>query len=195
MYDLVDSRSSLLSALSIASGLLNLLTTLAGAVTPATPGRKLLLFIARPLPLLREPPNRATFIGMTGLAAARPVAAPRRLSRLAPDKPDSKSGGLAGRPLKIEIHPPRNQIKGYSQPEISSGRSEAIFLSAETLARKFSCRTAAKTKNSGIFIPLSTHLVGVTGFEPATTRPPDVYSNRTELRPDYPEPCGSGLQI
>ena len=26
--------------------------------------------------------------------------------------------------------------------------------------------------------------VGVTGFEPATTRPPDVYSNRTELRPD-----------
>ncbi len=27
--------------------------------------------------------------------------------------------------------------------------------------------------------------VGVTGFEPATTRPPDVYSNRTELRPDY----------
>lgn len=61
MYDLVDSRSSLLSALSIASGLLNLLTTLAGAVTPATPGRKLLLFIARPLPLLRESPNRATF--------------------------------------------------------------------------------------------------------------------------------------
>ena len=30
--------------------------------------------------------------------------------------------------------------------------------------------------------------VGVTGFEPATTRPPDVYSNRTELRPDYPCP-------
>ena len=26
----------------------------------------------------------------------------------------------------------------------------------------------------------------MTGFEPATTRPPDVYSNRTELRPDYP---------
>ena len=31
--------------------------------------------------------------------------------------------------------------------------------------------------------------VGVTGFEPATTRPPDVYSNRTELRPD---PCPPG---
>ena len=29
--------------------------------------------------------------------------------------------------------------------------------------------------------------VGVTGFEPATSRPPDVYSNRTEL---YPELCG-----
>lgn len=31
----------------------------------------------------------------------------------------------------------------------------------------------------------SFEFVGVTGFEPATTRPPDVYSNRTELRPDY----------
>ena len=38
-------------------------------------------------------------------------------------------------------------------------------------------------------------VVGVTGFEPATTRPPDVYSNRTELRPDYPKPFGLGLQI
>ena len=28
-------------------------------------------------------------------------------------------------------------------------------------------------------------LVGVTGFEPATTRPPDGYSNRTELRPVF----------
>lgn len=26
--------------------------------------------------------------------------------------------------------------------------------------------------------------VGMTGFEPATTRPPDVYSNRAELHPD-----------
>ena len=25
--------------------------------------------------------------------------------------------------------------------------------------------------------------VGMTGFEPATTRPPDAYSNRTELHP------------
>ena len=29
--------------------------------------------------------------------------------------------------------------------------------------------------------------VGATGFEPATSRPPDVYSNRTELRPEL---CG-----
>ena len=26
--------------------------------------------------------------------------------------------------------------------------------------------------------------VGMTGFEPATTRPPDVYSNRAELHPE-----------
>ena len=42
-------------------------------------------------------------------------------------------------------------------------------------------------------------LVGVTGFEPATTRPPDVYSNRTELRPDSfvkrSKPFALGLQI
>lgn len=32
-------------------------------------------------------------------------------------------------------------------------------------------------------------VVGITGFEPATPRPPDVYSNRTEL---YPERCNQG---
>ena len=41
--------------------------------------------------------------------------------------------------------------------------------------------------------------VGVTGFEQATTRPPDVYSNRTELRPDSfgkrAKPFALGLQI
>lgn len=34
--------------------------------------------------------------------------------------------------------------------------------------------------------------VGMTGFEPATTRPPDVYSNRTEL---HPENCGTKILI
>ena len=42
-------------------------------------------------------------------------------------------------------------------------------------------------------------LVGVTGFEPATTRPPDVYSNRAELHPDSfvkrSKPFALGLQI
>ena len=30
---------------------------------------------------------------------------------------------------------------------------------------------------------LALYSVGMTGFEPATTRPPDVYSNRAELHP------------
>ena len=32
--------------------------------------------------------------------------------------------------------------------------------------------------------PPSFSPVGVTGFEPATTRPPDAYSNRAELHPE-----------
>ena len=31
---------------------------------------------------------------------------------------------------------------------------------------------------------MSYNSVGVTGFEPATTRPPDAYSNRAELHPE-----------
>ena len=31
---------------------------------------------------------------------------------------------------------------------------------------------------------LASYQVGMTGFEPATTRPPDEYSNRTELHPE-----------
>ena len=31
---------------------------------------------------------------------------------------------------------------------------------------------------------LALHSVGMTGFEPATTRPPDEYSNRAELHPE-----------
>ena len=46
------------------------------------------------------------------------------------------------------------------------------------------CRKVQKQRRSQVFTPNSFHLsVGVTGFEPATTRPPDVYSNRAELHP------------
>ena len=31
---------------------------------------------------------------------------------------------------------------------------------------------------------LTSYSVGMTGFEPATTRPPDEYSNRAELHPE-----------
>ena len=31
----------------------------------------------------------------------------------------------------------------------------------------------------------ASYRVGMTGFEPATSRPPDVYSNRTELHPEF----------
>ncbi len=43
------------------------------------------------------------------------------------------------------------------------------------------CRKAKRTDNRLIINPFLP--VGVTGFEPATTRPPDAYSNRAELHP------------
>ena len=46
-------------------------------------------------------------------------------------------------------------------------------------------RPTAKEKGPTVFDRQAFPSVGVTGFEPATTRPPDVYSNRTELRPEY----------
>ncbi len=42
----------------------------------------------------------------------------------------------------------------------------------------------AKKQNPNCLVYEALHLVGVAGFEPAATRPPDVYSNRTELHPD-----------
>ena len=53
-------------------------------------------------------------------------------------------------------------------------------------------------KRSDFWSNLLIFSVGMTGFEPATTRPPDVYSNRTELRPDSATEAvssGLGLQI
>ena len=44
-------------------------------------------------------------------------------------------------------------------------------------------QAARKNGNRRATIAISV-LVGVTGFEPATTRPPDVYANRTALHPD-----------
>ena len=41
-----------------------------------------------------------------------------------------------------------------------------------------------KNKRGKIINILPLWLVGMTGFEPATPRPPDVYSNRAELHPE-----------
>ena len=46
-----------------------------------------------------------------------------------------------------------------------------------------------KTKTSDLSIEgFVLNFVGMTGFEPATTRPPDVYSNRAELHPEFHTP-------
>ena len=37
--------------------------------------------------------------------------------------------------------------------------------------------------------------VGMTGFEPATTRPPDAYSNRAELHPAAMLSCNCGAKV
>ena len=41
-----------------------------------------------------------------------------------------------------------------------------------------------KKKRLAISANLFFQFVGVKGFEPSTTRPPDVYSNRAELHPE-----------
>ena len=50
------------------------------------------------------------------------------------------------------------------------------------------CGDRVGTKRKSLDIRLNIkafQLVGMTGFEPATTRPPDVYSNRAELHPEF----------
>ena len=46
-----------------------------------------------------------------------------------------------------------------------------------------------KNKRGKIINILPLRLVGMTGFEPATPRPPDVYSNRAELHPELVLRC------
>ena len=47
-------------------------------------------------------------------------------------------------------------------------------------------RAGMKRKSLDIRLNIEAfRLVGMTGFEPATTRPPDVYSNRAELHPEF----------
>ena len=41
-----------------------------------------------------------------------------------------------------------------------------------------------KNKRQAMLFSLAFCVVGMTGFEPATTRPPDEYSNRAELHPE-----------
>ena len=54
------------------------------------------------------------------------------------------------------------------------------------------CADIQKERRSQAFTPNSFLLrVGVTGFEPATTRPPDAYSNRAELHPESCFGCKS----
>ena len=94
---------------------------------------------------------------MTELAAAQAEPAPRRRSRWFPwgDYKVSRKAPFASESFCFPAPPP-----------CKLGRAEktkALDLSIEGFALNF---------------------VGMTGFEPATTRPPDVYSNRAELHPE-----------
>ena len=59
-----------------------------------------------------------------------------------------------------------------------------VALSA-TVAQKVLKKVLKKNKNSSTDICRTIFVVGMTGFEPATTRPPDAYSNRAELHPAH----------
>jgi hypothetical protein len=54
------------------------------------------------------------------------------------------------------------------------------------VAGSFLCKSDANHKRAPEYFSLKPllFLVGVRGFEPPTTRPPDVYSNRAELHPE-----------
>ena len=56
----------------------------------------------------------------------------------------------------------------------------------EIVANDENCREKTKSIDNHQIIN-AFYCVGMTGFEPATSRPPDVYSNRTELHPELCE--------
>ncbi len=72
-----------------------------------------------------------------------------------------------------------------SFPHRPHARHHAAFPTTSSSRTPHTDRFRQGTKKSSTINDCQAFIVvGVTGFEPATTRPPDVYSNRTELRPD-----------
>ncbi len=50
--------------------------------------------------------------------------------------------------------------------------------------KSFKIQTAENQTINYSIISIDIYLVGMTGFEPATTRPPAVYANRTAPHPE-----------
>ena len=89
----------------------------------------------------------------------------------------------SGAPLKNIYFLPRNhQSKNTNHHRFEQTEREAggIFL---LFAAGLHATQQQQKKQQNFSVLLSAHFVGMTGFEPATTRPPDVYSNRAELHP------------
>ena len=63
---------------------------------------------------------------------------------------------------------------------MSDTKFELIFANEKCVQKRLYKK---KKKPSSVCLQVF-NVVGMTGFEPATPRPPDVYSNRTELHPD-----------
>ena len=66
-------------------------------------------------------------------------------------------------------------------PSIHNLAVKYVWVQGSNAGRTF--QKQKSTDNLAIISAFSS--VGMTGFEPATTRPPDAYSNRTELHPDW----------
>ena len=94
---------------------------------------------------------------MTELAAAQAKPAPRRRSRQFP----------WGEYKVEQTARQRRACSFYCEPKLM----QAWLGHTIKKPQDFSC---------GLL-----NFVGMTGFEPATTRPPDVYSNRAELHPEF----------